>query len=85
MLLTSKSLEPVANWPRESIDQVFYIPDKQKEWNMNDVIYGVSYMARTEQLDRIVALDDYDVEKAASLREHLRVAGMGETDRKSVV
>lgn len=46
---------------------------------MNDVIYGVSYMARTEQIDRIVALDDYDVEKAASLREHLRIPGIGDT------
>ena len=30
-------------------------------------------------LDRIVALDDFDVETAALLREHLRVPGMGET------
>ncbi|MCI0416839.1 ATP-grasp domain-containing protein [bacterium] len=79
ILLTSKSLEGVANWPTESIDEVFYIPDVKKHWNMNDVIYGVSYMARTEQIDRIVALDDYDVEKAASLREHLRIPGIGDT------
>ena len=46
---------------------------------MKDVIYGVSYMARTEQIDRIVALDDYDVERAAALREHLRVPGIGDT------
>ena len=32
-----------------------------------------------EKIDRIVALDDFDVEKAASLREHLRVPGMGDT------
>jgi len=79
ILLTSKSLEGVANWPTESIDEVFYIPDVKKHWNMNDVIYGVSFMARTEQIDRIVALDDYDVEKAASLREHLRIPGIGDT------
>jgi hypothetical protein len=79
ILLTSKSLEGIANWPTESIDEVFYIPDVKKHWNMNDVIYGVSYMARTEQIDRIVALDDYDVEKAASLREHLRIPGIGDT------
>jgi biotin carboxylase len=79
ILLTSKSLEGIANWPTESIDEIFYIPDVKKEWNMNDVIYGVSYMARTEQIDRIVALDDYDVEKAASLREHLRIPGIGDT------
>ncbi len=78
ILLTSKSLEN-ADWPRESIDEIFYIPDKNKDWNMQDVIYGVSYLARTEQIDRIVALDDFDVERAASLREHLRIGGMGDT------
>lgn len=78
ILLTSKSLEN-ADWPRESIDEIFYIPDKNKDWEMKDVIYGVSYLARTEQIDRIVALDDFDVERAASLREHLRVPGMGDT------
>ena len=46
---------------------------------MKNVIYGVSFLARTEQINRIVALDDFDVEKAASLREHLRVPGMGDT------
>jgi biotin carboxylase len=78
LLLTSHSLKDEA-WPRESIDEIFYMPDVQKEWKLEDAILGVSYMARTEKLDRIVALDDFDVEKAATLREHLRVPGMGDT------
>jgi len=78
LLLTSKSLEN-AEWPKEAIDEIFYIPDKNKEWNMRDVIYGVSFVARKEKIDRIVALDDFDVERAAALREHLRVPGMGDT------
>ncbi len=78
ILLTSKSLED-ADWPKESIDEIFYIPDVNKVWDMKNVIYGVSFLARTEQINRIVALDDFDVEKAASLREHLRVPGMGDT------
>jgi len=78
ILLTSKSLES-ADWPRESLDEIFYIPDKNKDWNMQDVIYGVSFLSRNEQIDRIVALDDFDVERAAHLREHLRVGGMGDT------
>jgi biotin carboxylase len=78
LLLTSKSLEN-APWPKEAIDEIFYMPDKNKEWNMRDVIYGVSFVARKEKIDRIVALDDFDVEKAAALREHLRVPGMGDT------
>ena len=78
ILLTSESLKDIA-WPRESIDETFYIADVNKEWKMRDVIYGVSFMARNENINRIVALDDFDVEKAASLREHLRVPGMGDT------
>lgn len=78
LLLTSKSLEH-DDWPREHLDDIYFIPDVNKHWNMPDVIKGVSYLARSVKIDRIVALDDFDVEKAAALREHLRVAGMGET------
>ncbi len=78
LLLTSKSLEG-APWPNESIDEIFFIADKNKEWEMKDVIYGISFLSRKEKIDRIVALDDYDVEKAAALREHLRIPGMGDT------
>ena len=78
LLLTSHSLKD-ENWPRESIDEIFYMPDVQKEWKIEDALLGVSYMARTENIDRIVALDDFDVETAATLREHLRVPGMGDT------
>ena len=78
LLLTSESLKD-AHWPKDSIDETFYIQDKNKEWNLKDVIYGVSFLARKEKIDCIVALDDFDVERAATLREHLRVPGMGDT------
>ena len=78
LLLTSHSLQD-EKWPRESIDEMFYMPDRNKEWKLEDALLGVSYMARTENIDRIVALDDFDVETAATLREHLRVPGMGDT------
>ncbi len=78
LLLTSHSLRD-EEWPRESIDEFFYIPDVEKAWKIEDVLLGVSYMARSENIDRIVPLDDFDVETAATLREHLRVPGMGDT------
>ncbi|HYO91454.1 MAG TPA: ATP-grasp domain-containing protein, partial [Pyrinomonadaceae bacterium] len=78
ILLTSESIKG-ADWPRESIDQIFLIPDDNKKWNLQDVVKGVSYLARRETIDRIVPLDDFDLETAAALREHLRVPGMGET------
>ncbi len=78
LLLTSESIAK-NDWPRESLDEIFLIPDDNKKWKLEDVVKGVSFLARTEQIDRIVPLDDFDLETAAALREHLRVPGMGET------
>lgn len=75
ILLTATALEN-ANWPRDSIDEAYYMPDLSK---VDDVIRGVSYLARSHVIDRVVALDDYDVQMASALREHMRVPGMGET------
>ncbi len=74
-LVTVQSLEN-ANWPRESLDDVFYMPN---DYLRDDIIKGVSYLARTLKIDRIVALDDFEIETGAALREHLRVPGMGDT------
>lgn len=79
LLLTSQSLKDQASWPVESIDEIFYMPDEKKKWNRTDTIHAVSYLARTQAIDRLVPLDDFDLEMAASLREHLRIPGMGET------
>lgn len=79
LLLASLSLRETAKWPRESLDEVFYMPDVGKKWNLEETIRAVSHLARKETLDRIVPLDDFDLETAAALREHLRVPGMGDT------
>lgn len=78
-LLTSLSLRGEADWPMESLEDIFYMPDQDKAWNRNDTILAISHLARTRQIDRIVPLDDFDLEMAASIREHLRIPGMGET------
>ncbi len=75
IFVTVSALEH-ADWPRESIDEFFHMPDL---YNLDDVIKGVSYLARDRQIDRIVALDDFDVQTAAALREHMRLPGMGDT------
>ena len=79
LLVTSLSLQGKAEWPVDSIDEIFYMPDQDHAWNRADTIKAVSYLARTRAIDRVVALDDFDVEMAAALREHLRLPGMGET------
>ncbi len=73
-LLTKKKLEHEV-WPWEAIDDVFYV----ENWDQNDVTKGIAYKFRTIKFDRFVALDDFDVEKVALLREHFRMPGMGRT------
>jgi biotin carboxylase len=75
LLLTDEKLRD-ADWPRESIDEMFYMPN---ELPLADILHSVSYAARTRHIDRIVALDEFDMENVAALREHLRLPGMGLT------
>lgn len=75
LLLTVEKLRN-ANWPREAIDEMFFTPG---ELPLNELIPAVSYAARSRHIDRIVALDEFDMENVAALREHLRLPGMGQT------
>jgi biotin carboxylase len=75
LLLTAEKLRD-ADWPRESLDDTFYLPENLP---VQDIVQAVSHLARTHKLERIVALDEFDMETAATLREHLRVPGMGLT------
>jgi biotin carboxylase len=75
LLLTAEKLRD-ADWPRRGLDDIFYLP---AEVHIDDIVKAVAHLARTQKIDRIVALDEFDMETAATLREHLRVPGMGLT------
>jgi biotin carboxylase len=79
LLLTDEKLRD-ADWPRDAIDEFYYIT---RDMPLEDIRKGIAHVARTETLDRIVALDDFDVELAAMLREYLRLPGMGETTARA--
>ncbi|MDX2192035.1 MAG: hypothetical protein NW201_01690 [Gemmatimonadales bacterium] len=68
-----------AAWPREAIDEIHFGPERGGAFLRDETLDGVSWLARREKLDRIVPLDDLDLEIAATLREHLRLPGMGES------
>ena len=74
-LLTAEKLRN-ADWPRETLDDTFYLPE---DLPLADIVKAVSHLAQEHKLDRIVALDEFDMETAATLREHLRIPGMGLT------
>ncbi|MFN3756068.1 MAG: acetyl-CoA carboxylase biotin carboxylase subunit family protein [Flavobacterium sp.] len=77
-LLTSEKLKNKP-WAWESIDEVYYMPGQDVDWDMELLLQGVAGLMKSEKIDAIVALDDFDVEKATFLRESLRVDGMGQT------
>ena len=80
ILVTTEKLAH-EEWPLHAIDQLHTLPlpNLSKE---PDITYTVSYLGREQEIHRIVALDDYDVETAARLREHLRLPGMGDTQAR---
>lgn len=75
ILLASEQHKDEA-WPAAAIDERFLLPSLRTQ---PDITFAVSYLARDHKIDRIIALDDYDVETAAALREHLRLPGLGES------
>ena len=74
-LLTVEKLRD-ADWPRDVLEDVFLMP---ADLSQQHLIYTVSYMARSLPIDRIVALDEFDMENVSALREHMRIPGMGLT------
>jgi len=78
-LLSSAKLK-TEPWPWASIEEVFYMNEEADlSWNMSNVVAGIAHTLRSIKFDRLIALDDFDVEKAAELREHFRIPGMGQT------
>lgn len=77
-LITSEKLRNKP-WAINYIDEIFYMPGQDVDWNLNDLLNGVAGLMRHQKIDAIVALDDFDVEKATYLRENLRISGMGQT------
>ena len=64
------------DWPREILEEFVTMPEGL---TLEQVTNTVTYLARTRRFDRLVALDEFDMETAAALREHMRIPGMGRT------
>jgi biotin carboxylase len=65
-----------ADWPFESIVEFHTMPEGL---SVEQIIHTASYLARTRHFDRVIALDEFDMETAAAIREHMRIPGMGQT------
>jgi biotin carboxylase len=65
-----------ADWPHDSLEEIVYMPEGL---NLEQVTNTVTYLARSRNFDRLVALDEFDMETVAHLREHMHIPGMGRT------
>jgi len=61
------------DWPRDSIDELFAVPNDASTDIFIDLIRHLSLQQR---IDRVVALEEFDIVLAALLREHLCLPGV---------
>ncbi|MEO8726599.1 MAG: ATP-grasp domain-containing protein [Acidobacteriaceae bacterium] len=72
-LLTEERLRE-GDWPKDILAGFHTMPGVM---SLEQVIHTVAWLGRERHIDRIVALDEFDMETVASLREHMRLPGMG--------
>ena len=75
LLLTVDRLRE-GDWPREVISRVLTMPENLTP---EQVLNTVTYLVREQRIDGVVALDEFDLETAALIREHLQLPGMGQS------
>jgi biotin carboxylase len=74
-LLTVHKLRD-ANWPREDLAGLHTMPEGL---TAEQALPHIADLMRHLPIQRIVPLDEFDLETAALAREHLRLDGMGQT------
>ena len=74
-LLTLEMLKG-ADWPRDALEDLATMP---AGLTREQILNTVSWMARGRRFDRVIALDEFDLQNAALIREHMRISGMGTT------
>src|ERR1700728_73695 len=75
VLLTVDKLRN-ADWPRAILEDFVTMPEGL---TLEQITNTVTYLARAKRFDRIVALDEFDMETVAHLREHMQIPGMSRT------
>ncbi len=76
VVLVTKESMLGEDWPRESLDDLVAVPN---DAHSDLLIHLVSLLTRQNRIDRVIALEEYDVVTAAQIREHLGLPGMSST------
>jgi biotin carboxylase len=67
------------DWPRESLDDLIAVPNDAGPALFIDLL---AFLARKQKVDRVIALEEFDVVTAALMREHLCLPGLSSSNAK---
>jgi biotin carboxylase len=80
VILITKEKMLQEDWPRESLDDLIAVPNDAGPALMIDL---TAFIARKLKVDRVVALEEFDVMTAALVREHFCLPGMSSSTAKT--
>ncbi len=80
VILITKEKMLGEDWPHDSLDDLIAVPNDAGPSLMIDL---VAFISRKLKLDRVVALEEFDVMTAALIREHFCLPGMGSSTAKT--
>jgi len=76
VLLLTLEKHRYADWPYDILDEIIHMPAGLTQEQITNT---ATYLARSRKFARLLSLDEFDMETAAQLREHMRIPGMGST------
>ena len=79
VVLITKEKMLKEDWPRESLDDVIAVPNDAGPALFIDLL---AFISRKMKVDRVVALEEFDVVTAALMREHLCMPGLSSSEAK---
>jgi len=79
VVLVTKEKMLREEWPRESLDDLIAVPNDAGPALFIDLL---AFLARNRPIDRVVALEEFDVVTAALMREHLCLPGLSSSRAK---
>jgi biotin carboxylase len=79
VVLITKEKTLAEDWPRDSLDDLIAVPNDAGPALFIDLL---AFLARKAKVDRIIALEEFDVVTAALMREHLCLPGLSSSGAK---
>jgi len=79
VILITKEKMLLEDWPRDSLDDLIAVPQDAGPALFIDL---AAFLSRKHKIDRVVALEEFDVVTAALVREHLCLPGLSSSNAK---